>query len=482
MSLSGPVNSKRRKADLVKIAEGLSLDSTGTIRELVPRINAHLQANQQLSTDPRFQQLFSYRSGEGSGGQALSKETGKNSADKAADDMAEQHKSATSGTGTATGASKKLLEHKILSDPPPQFQPLRVPVPRTPVKPPHRLPQAAFSLFSQGAQDDNFESGSSPEPSATPIVLDDDDDDLSSMMETLRTPSKRPKEGYKNTANKGTTPNFVVTFHDHNNHTAPAQEVWVPGGVPVQHEHVNGADSYFVRLSDLLPLAIEQSTPIKARGGRLFRPGLAADKSRIQLGSISALLEPGKSLPLLKMERVNKYRLNHLRDGDEEMLTCDVFIDAPAAMPNTASSSGGGDTSSHSLTGGPGTAVIQKTAYVNPRQEVGNPQANLERFIGFLRELLGGSDSEWRKAKNAGDILERYLAVKAAVDALDDLGWNRSTGGYMVPKDYDSIYAGRTFTKEEVHYALNVKHTQANNDAALFKPRLLAKLPDLKAC
>jgi hypothetical protein len=53
-------------------------------------------------------------------------------------------------------------------------------------------------------------------------------------------------------------------------------------------------------------------------------------------------------------------------------------------------------------------------------------------FISYLRQLLNGPDREWKKAKTAGDILDRHLTLIRAIKQLDELNWGRSAGGYQV--------------------------------------------------
>ena len=53
-------------------------------------------------------------------------------------------------------------------------------------------------------------------------------------------------------------------------------------------------------------------------------------------------------------------------------------------------------------------------------------------FISYLCQLLNGPDREWKKAKTAGDILDRHLTLIRAIKQLDELNWGRSAGGYQV--------------------------------------------------
>jgi hypothetical protein len=97
---TGPINNTRRKADLIDIINALGIkENTGTIKELIPRIQKHLNEHQELAIDSRFQKLFVYRASAVQSTKAESKETGKNSADKSAEDAA----AGATGSGKATG-------------------------------------------------------------------------------------------------------------------------------------------------------------------------------------------------------------------------------------------------------------------------------------------------------------------------------------------------------------------------------------------
>jgi hypothetical protein len=101
--LAGPINSSRKKQDLIDIAKALGIENTaGTIKDLVPRIQQYLKDHQELSAETRFQRLFMYRPGAAGSKKSNSKETGKTSADKTAEDMVEIAKPAGSATGYAS--------------------------------------------------------------------------------------------------------------------------------------------------------------------------------------------------------------------------------------------------------------------------------------------------------------------------------------------------------------------------------------------
>jgi hypothetical protein len=98
--LTGPINSSRKKQDLVDIAEALGMKNTsGTIKELVPRIQGYLKEHQELSSEAKFQRLFMYRPAAASRTKGDRKETGKTSADKTVEDVIENAKPVDPVTG-----------------------------------------------------------------------------------------------------------------------------------------------------------------------------------------------------------------------------------------------------------------------------------------------------------------------------------------------------------------------------------------------
>jgi len=100
----GPVSNRKKKIELQDIALALSLQDTGTVKDLVLNIQRHLSAHPELSDQPRFQGLFSYRPDS-----IAAKNEQKSSADKAAEDASEEAKLAKLPTGYLFIASHYLL-------------------------------------------------------------------------------------------------------------------------------------------------------------------------------------------------------------------------------------------------------------------------------------------------------------------------------------------------------------------------------------
>lgn len=133
-AFTGPVNSRKKKSELQDIASALSLQDTGTVKDLVSSIQQHLTAHPELSDQPRFQGLFSYRPDS-----IPAKNKLKSSAVKAAEDASEEAKIGKVPTGYLRiylvcvyaltipilfSAHKTLLDMEVTVDPPAQFTPL----------------------------------------------------------------------------------------------------------------------------------------------------------------------------------------------------------------------------------------------------------------------------------------------------------------------------------------------------------------------
>ena len=131
---TGPINSRKKKSELQDIASALSLQDTGTVKDLVSSIRQHLTAHPELSDQPRFQGLFSYRPDS-----VPAKNKLKSSAIKAAEDASEEAMVGKVPTGYLRiylvrvcalmipllfSAHKTLLDMEVTVDPPAQFTPL----------------------------------------------------------------------------------------------------------------------------------------------------------------------------------------------------------------------------------------------------------------------------------------------------------------------------------------------------------------------
>ncbi|KAJ7834653.1 hypothetical protein B0H14DRAFT_3709260 [Mycena olivaceomarginata] len=182
---------------------------------------------------------------------------GKTSAGKATEEKIESSKPKE----PATGANRALLEHNVKTDPPAQYK----------------------MLSPGGPKGDEI-----AEPADT---------------EDVEGPLSEPDQE----AEKGEEKHELSVFVDE-----------FPVAVSTA---VNGTKKYTTLLSDLLPAAIENDSPIKERGGRLYRPNIRDEPTAPHhIGKIDALL--AKSSRALLARQMNEYNLVPLNDGS---FSCDVF-------------------------------------------------------------------------------------------------------------------------------------------------------------
>ena len=218
----------------------------------------------------------------------------------------------------------------------------------------------------------------------------------------------------------------------------------------------------------------------------MSRPGTIGD-SHVDIGSIAAFTR-NERIKYLDSEKTNNYELKHA-NKDNKTLVCRLFmrneskrmVKPPQVclermhmdfigclrtvciiqLSRTALS--GGASESHTPTEPnnlPGPSSNIKAAPPEVRtgerssgswcvilfsQNTGKGPGSIEdSFIIWLHDQVDGPKREWKKAECMGDILPRVKALHEAMENLSKQGWQRSWGGYEVPK-------GRQFTPHFGH-------------------------------
>ncbi|KZP06771.1 hypothetical protein FIBSPDRAFT_966172 [Athelia psychrophila] len=458
-NFTGNVNKNSLKAFLQCIARALQLDDKGTREDLANRIKPHLEANHEaLSQDARFQGLYVYRSGN------TIAQTEKNSADKTTED----HVEASKPPQTATGANKKLIDLKTTVDPPAQHGRLGDVI-RKIAKP--------KVTFNTGSQEDDASSSAGG------------DSDLEDPLKPNE-PSSPPRsainglddwENYNSVYNS----NIIVNFFDRTNSELAPREIWVAESpvVPVEVTGSGSAADEFsasVSLSQLLPAAIQNDSPMKARGGRLYRKGLNSGSAHVPLGSIDSLVEGRSSA--LSFARVNQYKLNVNETGE---YVCDIFWEGPVASGEMVAEA---IPAARTLTSTePKQMIKSEVVAAGPSTIAAAPTFNsgtrataiMESLQEAFRKVAG-----WRRKLNvpattAGHVLNRFKDVQLAIKTLQDLGWTKSKGGYQFPADH-LLLAGVSFVKDDIISALSIGHSAAGTDAKLFSSEVLQKIDAVK--
>ncbi|KAJ6623890.1 hypothetical protein B0H10DRAFT_2213264 [Mycena sp. CBHHK59/15] len=131
------------------------------------------------------------------------------------------------------------------------------------------------------------------------------------------------------------TGKIQVNFFDENDRAAAPRQVCVLNediSITVSTAR-DGKKQYTTSLSQLIPAAIQNDSPIKVREGRVYRPNIRGEPAHHHLGKIDALLA-GKARAL-GVDAVNEY---NLCSYDSDTLVCDLFWhQSPQAVGETDS-------------------------------------------------------------------------------------------------------------------------------------------------
>ncbi|KAM5544419.1 hypothetical protein V8D89_002079 [Ganoderma adspersum] len=468
-ALHRPINKSWKKANREEIAQALGLEyqKKTSAERLAKAIKAHLDKNPTLVNQARFQGLFAYQSNNTGGGGKVAW----TSADKAAEDAVEGEKPQKD----PTGAHKKLIDWNLPRDPPGQTTRLNRSTLRVTIVDPTRMgPVVALVSGTSSGIDMETPGGMTPYESI-------EDGEAGEVDETEKSGEDKDKEA------------VVVILLEHRSglHIKPEiEEVHISPntGLTVEHRCLDGGEkASFTKLSQLLPIALVlASTPTKNKGGHLSRAGATKDGSHIPLGSIEAILANPEVSPsrYLKSSQVNSYRLTRekIDDDESDLLICRLFVEPQESdikskqlskVPNTSAASTQ-DCSDPSHTGWKGASSSSSSL----------PCHDKEGLVVYLRELLGGPEKTWPNlARKIGAVLRHVKALERAMAMLDNLGWEQSKGGFLIPDNYSDAeeFTGSRFIKEDVLAALRLGHSQAAGDAQLFWAEVMSKLPSLQA-
>ncbi|KAI0753969.1 hypothetical protein C8Q80DRAFT_1349912 [Daedaleopsis nitida] len=471
--ISGPVNNNRTRADLVEIATALGLCTTSKDgkTKLVPLIQKHLKAHPELADQRAFQSL---QGGRKKGTQQKDTE----------EDAVGQ------GGGKVTGANKVLRDMNITTDPPPRHT-RRSSAALTQALGTPALKEANIDSLN----DDSSTTGSSPPTTPAADGLQRAFDDKHEHSPDLAGPDPRtPVKSFATYGSSRSAGNVagkpiskatvIVSFLDPDNLEGPVDEVCVEESRRLKVErtvNVEGTERVFCRLSELVPVAIEQAgTPMKNRQARLYRAGLRSDGGRIDLGSVQAIAD-GKRVMQPEMTKVDRFELDPVV-GEDDTFVCRLFVRDTAPVhkkPHTTAV-----LPAPSTTTGQAHVVVSSVATLSTDVKGAAPSQgsrSKDELVVFLRELLGGPAHAWKKAKTAGHVLERLKTLEGAMQMLEELGWGKSKGGYLIPNGYEGAgsLSGHSFIKDDVLRALHLGHSQVSDDAALFKKDTLAKIPNI---
>ncbi|KAJ7501646.1 hypothetical protein B0H11DRAFT_2224523 [Mycena galericulata] len=455
-----PLNNKLI-SELRSIADLMGVDGHATLRkpELVKAIQRHMKETPGIADDPHFLPLFAHRTAPTAGG--------KNSAEKSTEDEIESSKPQLA----ATGANKTLLAQNVKLDPPAQF--------------------AKLSLGKKQG-----------EALSRAEVVGEDDSDLSEdegvRHDTATTPE--PDSKVETIENKEEKSGVVqVNFFDEHDGTAPPRPVLVDDFPVVVSTAPDGTQKFTTLLSELIPAAISNDSPIKERGGRLYRPNIRDEPGHHHLGKIEALMT-GTSTAL-KPQQMNEYAL---RTSDDGLLICDIFWDRSAQAVGGVPSSAThpiipDDTKNDGLEipddvkpkplkfTGAGTDVpleiASDRAMNNPMHKNATPGLRGD-FARFIHETVRAEvpdipeyGADWPRCVFAGQLLDRKLHQDAIFTVLGK--WGRTRGGYLVPKGFGE-FAGVKFDKKFAYDALKLGSSSATDLEKYLGPAAIENAPKVQ--
>ncbi|KAJ7020565.1 hypothetical protein C8F04DRAFT_1274871 [Mycena alexandri] len=289
----GPINTTRNLAELRGIASAMVIDTAGTKKDLITRINAKFAADQELAQKPEFLPFHSYRTQK----MEKSSKNGRNSASKDAED-AEEAKSEL----PATGANKKLLDAETPLDPPGRFKRLSGP--------------SKAGTKDETPVDNESDSGLSS------VSLPADEEKKMNDEERPQTPPRKTSA-----ANTEQPMQIYVNFTG-----KTKREIIIESGdrVEVMIEDTGNGPVYSGSLKEILAEAIDGDSPMKAHPqAKIYRQGVNDPEPNVypmKLGSIEELLTAVDKTNL-RFAPVDKYALKPIMDG--QALACDLFTAMP---------------------------------------------------------------------------------------------------------------------------------------------------------
>ncbi|KAJ6525395.1 hypothetical protein B0H19DRAFT_1276190 [Mycena capillaripes] len=435
----GPINNSRKIAELVGIASAMTIDTSGQKKDLIARITDKFTTDTELAQKPEFLKFHAHRP------ENLDKggKNSRNSADKAVEDGIEDKKNDL----PPTGANLKLLEGGAKTDPPGQFNRLLGP----------KIDMNKVKTGSDGIPSD-----------MSSISGSEKEDDLPATPPPSRKNTKTIAAMPIHVKFKGKLKSEIVI--ESSEHVA----------LKIEGEG-EGGPTYSASLKEILTEAISGDSPMKSHPKtKIYRQSVTdpePDVYTLKLGSIEDIMSSnGKTA--LRFEGVDKYHLKPILGG--KALLCDLFT---AETGDEANSQAPGPSATHAIHSAPtGASKPLEVAQQRAAAAAETKPAFDQAFKSFIAEVVGPRD-EWALCKTARQVRDRYQALEDAVRKMNEIGWNKSGGGYRVPFTYtDSVrgdydFKGQDFSKETLGESIHIKHAAAGTDRKMMNKDLLQHWP-----
>ncbi|KAJ7669427.1 hypothetical protein DFH06DRAFT_1375769 [Mycena polygramma] len=429
---AGPI-SKLTKPHLLIVAKALGIEvrTQGPDKIGVPDIkiliNEALKAPEYAQRE-EFQKFVIYPRGSGSAA------TVKNSVDKAAADAL----LSKLPEGPPTGAHDKLLKGNGKSDPAPQFK--RIGNGNAESSAPKKKEQ-------QDDQESKSSEDSSPLSSDAEKEVGNSEDEISKAGKLVI--GKQKAEAATNTDEM----NLIVHFKGPD---AQPKEVWLVPSQRSQVQVVKAADnSYYTSLKTLLPLALDQESPIKKdRRAKLAITGPLG--GHLPLGTVGDF-ENGGVPERLQLGAIDQYKLKETPAG----LLCDIFFEPKESLEDTKVEAAG-------VTGNLTGPESKPLEVAQERRTANDAKADAEDtpLVRFLRAKLEGPARKRPTLTKIGLMKARFLELKAATEKAKE-AWGEGAN-FRVSNDSPE-FAGAHFKTQDILLAMRIMHTTAHNDKKLFK-------------
>ncbi|KAJ7126664.1 hypothetical protein C8R46DRAFT_1247861 [Mycena filopes] len=483
-NFTGIVDEKMGKPLLQRIAAGMGCQNVNKKKAyLISFIQSSMDRfPATFEDDPRFSGLYKARN------KKTKSKSGKSSASKAAEDLQQD---ALTVSKPLTGANLTLHEQGSTTDPRPGFQQLSLQIQTWPK-----------NLRSARNEEDKEESSDSPLASITETENNNPNGDASEDELPLTSHADDPPELEKKAgalepqvqvsgtaSNKKTATGTVLVRLSHPtdvNHRA--EQVAVNNANIIKSTKADGTVRHQVELTELLPLAINNSSPIKAdRAGRFSRPGVHNSADVMLVGTVAQHIEgTAKNLPNLLFQTGNRVSL--VDHGDA--YGCDLFF-----QPSGVSTTGAAPAPPTQLTGSGSDqplAIAQARRdaqlQVNPDVPVKQRQEGTPHFYAFLREFAqqdGPLAGERNKTSGQARRSNAQFMPFFNKFKMFDTG-----AGYHIPATFVAPawvttegweqYRNRTFTQIQIIEAAGRTSTSTRTNMTLFKTarKILGEIGD----
>ncbi|KAJ6477755.1 hypothetical protein C8R45DRAFT_1216629 [Mycena sanguinolenta] len=435
-----------------------------------------LEMQLAIAKDPRWEPLLAHRS--------HPKVGAKTSAEKAVEEAVEAAKPQL----PVTGAHRTLLAENVKTDPPGQYKKLP------------SIPGSKEKALSVSDSDSDSES--------TPASL--------GHQSAPQTPETKPLV-LNATGIQEKSTLIQVNFFNERNFAAAPRQVYVEHPVRIVMGD-DGQPKYLAQLSRLIPAAVEQDSPIKDRGGRLYRPNIRDDSTQhLHIGTIDAVVA-GTS-QALRPTAVNDYVMHDAGAG----LACDLFWDEGTGdggigavansltLNNNKDSVAGADANDmlqieNSSVGSNMTItplreekpvttlqlptdkpldVARNRAAQDPMHRDAPPELRAEFACDLHKRVKGEVPSlpdfgeEWPRCMFAGQMRARFQNQQAAFKYFEPFGG--SLGAYALPRS-NSLWPGVRFKKEFLYKeVLNIRSSATTDIDKCFTEAMLEGAPKAKA-